>query len=158
MSKAKSSVTFCLEGHAFRREIVLDNELSRLFFFSFLHICSVSTLNLLFPCLSSTCTKEMFFLCEVVALKKKQDVTYFLNMEQRKSKNYLLHPVFFMQFLFLLLYKLILYCIWVERSVQILNFLVSSRWGGSAWLSWSVPWSPRQCSQEFCQALRKSIF
>lgn len=56
----------------------------------------------------------MFFLCEVVALKKKQDVTYFLNMEQRKSKNYLLHPVFFMQFLFLLLYKLILYCIWEE--------------------------------------------
>lgn len=56
----------------------------------------------------------MFFLCEVVALKKKQDVTYFLNMEQRKSKNYLLHPVFFMQFLFLLLYKLTLYCIWEE--------------------------------------------
>lgn len=46
----------------------------------------------------------------------------------------------------------------VERSVQILSSLVSPRWGDSTWLSWSVQWSPRQCSQEFYQALMKSVF
>lgn len=112
----------------------------------------------------------MFFLCEIVALKKKQYVNYFLNIEKRKSKNYLLHP-FFLSFCNSLFYFAckqtysVLYLrrnnigfTEVERSVQILNFLVSSRWGDSTWHSWSVPWSPRQCSQEFYQALLKSVF
>lgn len=89
----------------------------------------------------------MFFLCEVVALKKKQDVTYFLNMEQRKSKNYLLHPFFlsFCNSVFHFACKQTYSVLYlrenntgfteIERSVQIFNFLVSSRWGGSALLS-----------------------